>query len=117
MKPETCSIYFNPRCNTCRNALEILKKKKADVKIIEYLKTPPTYEQLDELLKMLKIEPEELIRRKEKIYQEKYEGKKLSRNEWIQAMVENPIFIQRPIVIKGTKAIIGRPAEKVLEIF
>lgn len=108
------SIFHNPRCGKSRNTLAIINDKKLEVEVIEYLKTPPTEAELKEVVKKLGIKPEELIRRGEAIYKESYKGKELSDADWIKAMVEHPILIERPIVIKGDKAIIGRPPENVL---
>lgn len=112
----SAELYYNPKCSTCRVALGMLEEKGTSVKIREYLNEPPTHEELKALLAKLKINPHDLIRTKEKIYQEKYAGKKLTDEEWIDVMVQHPILIQRPILIQGDKAIIGRPAEKVLEL-
>jgi len=109
-------IFHNPRCAKSRETLELLNQQCEHVTIREYLKEPPTQKDLTEILKKLSIKPEELIRKKEPLYQEKYKNKKLSGKEWIKVMSENPILIERPIVISGNKAVIGRPPEKVLDI-
>lgn len=105
------SIYHNPRCGKSRQALAILNDKGVDVDVIEYLKTPPTAEELKVVLKKLDIKPLELIRKGEAIYKEQYKGKELTDDEWIAAMVADPILIERPIVIKGDKALVARPPE------
>ncbi|HEY8402099.1 MAG TPA: arsenate reductase (glutaredoxin) [Cytophagaceae bacterium] len=109
-------IFHNPRCTKSRQALELLKSKGKSPEVIEYLKTPPTVNELKDILKLLKVSPEELIRKGEALYKENYKGKSFSEDEWIKIMVENPILIERPVVIAGKKAVIGRPPEKVLEI-
>lgn len=109
-------IYHNPRCSKSRETLKLIEEKGIQPEIIQYLKTPPTAEELREILDKLKISAEDLLRKKEAIFKEKYKEKTLSEEEWIQAMVENPKLIERPIVITENKAIIGRPPEKVLEI-
>jgi arsenate reductase len=86
------------------------------VEVVEYLKTPPTAAELKAILQKLNMKPEELLRKVEKLYKESYVGKQLSDEEWIQVMVENPILIERPIVVKGNKAVVGRPTEKVMEL-
>ncbi|HEU4718151.1 MAG TPA: arsenate reductase (glutaredoxin) [Bacteroidia bacterium] len=103
--------------NTCAKSCEVMKVLKDEgVKpsVFEYLVTPPTEEQLRDILKKLGIPAEELIRKKEPIYKEKFAGKKMTEEKWIKAMVKYPILIERPIIIKGNKAIIGRPTEKVI---
>ncbi|ELR68240.1 Arsenate reductase [Fulvivirga imtechensis AK7] len=86
------------------------------VEVVEYLKTPPSNESLRKVIGQLGIKPEELVRKGEAIYKERYKGKKLSDDEWIEAMVENPVLIERPIVIKEGKAVLGRPPENVKEL-
>lgn len=83
---------------------------------MEYLKTPPTASELRDILQKLNMKPEQLLRKGETLYKEKYKGKELSDEEWIQAMVENPVLIERPIVVKDNKAVLGRPPEKVQEL-
>ncbi len=96
--------------------MSLLKEHKVKPEIFLYAETPPTEEAIKEVLKKLGIKAEELIRKKEKIYKEKFAGKKMSEEKWIKAMVKFPILIERPIVIKGNKAVIGRPTERILEI-
>jgi arsenate reductase len=110
-------IYHNPRCSKSRQALQLLRDRGVEPEIVQYLKTPPAAEELEKTLELLGREPRELMRTKEKEYQElglADEG--LSRGELIAAMVEHPRLIERPIVFKGEKAVVGRPTEKVLEI-
>lgn len=101
-------IYHNPRCGKSRNCLAFIEQSNQDFEIIPYLTETPTFEQLKTLLNQLNLEPIQLIRTKEKIWIENYKGKTLSNDEIINAMVENPILIERPIVVKDGKAIIGR---------
>ena len=111
-------IYHNPRCSKSRQTLELLQKNTNEkIEIVEYLNNIPTEKELTEIIKLLKIKPEELIRKGEDVYKEKFKGKTLKDSEWIKAMVENPKLIERPIVISEKKAIIGRPPEKVLDLF
>lgn len=107
-------IYHNQRCGKSRNCLLVLEESNREFEIINYLNTPPTATELVTLLKKLNFSPIELVRQKEKIWIENYKGKKLTDEEIIQAMVENPILIERPIVVKDDQAIIGRDLEKVL---
>lgn len=102
-------IYHNNKCSKSREGLCILEELGADIEIRNYLLVPPLYEELDELLKLLKAKPLEIIRKKEPIFLEKYEGKTRTRKQWIQAMMKYPILIERPIVVRGDRAIVGRP--------
>ena len=106
-------IYHNPRCSKSRQTLNIIKESGQDVDIVEYLKTPPTVEELEEVLQKLNLPVEYLIRTGEEIYKTEYKGKDLSDEEWIKALVEHPKMLERPIVIKDDKAILGRPPENV----
>ena len=110
-------IYHNPRCTKSRQALSILEKKEKDIQIVEYLKTPPSASELKKVLKMLGMKAEEIIRKGESIYKGKFKGKKLDDQQWIAAMVKNPILIERPIIIKGKKAVLGRPPENVSKLY
>ena len=110
-------IYHNPRCSKSRQALELLQEKGLKPQVIEYLKTPPSARELEAILTSLRLEPQEITRTKEETYQQLGLSKKsLSRKEWIEVLVKNPILIERPIVVNGNKAALGRPPEKVLEI-
>lgn len=109
-------IYHNNRCSKSRQTLELLQSHNQEVEVVEYLKQTPTADELREVLKKLGMKPEQLLRKGEDIFKEQYAGKNLSDDEWIQAMVENPVLIERPIVVKGDKAVIGRPPENVLEL-
>jgi arsenate reductase len=109
------TIYHNARCSKSRDVCTILEKKKVKVKTVEYMHTPPTEEELKELLKMLGMKASELVRTKEPLYEEKYKDKKITQARWLKILVKNPILIERPIIVKGKKAIIGRPPERVLE--
>jgi len=109
-------IYHNPRCRKSRETLALIEEKGVEPEIVFYLENPPSQKELKSLLGLLNMRPIELLRKGEKIYKEKYRGKELSDTQWIKAMVENPKLIERPIVVKGKKAILGRPPENVLEL-
>lgn len=110
-------IFFNPKCSKCRLTMDILNDKGLDTTVVEYLKSPPSAAELTEVLNLLGIEPRDLMRKHEAPYKENnLDNTDLSREQLIQAMVEHPILIERPIVINGKKAVIGRPPEKVLDI-
>jgi len=106
-------IYHNPRCRKSRETLAIINEKGKDVEIVEYLKDTPSANDLSVILSKLDMKPEQVLRKGEKLFKEEYKGKKLSDQQWIRAMVENPVLIERPIVVKGNKAVIGRPPENV----
>jgi len=110
-------IYHNPRCSKSRQTLQLLKDRGIEPKIIEYLKTPPDRAELLHLLKLLHLKPRELMRRKEPLYKEQgLDHDSISDGQLVAAMAENPVLIERPIVLANGKAVLGRPPEKVLEI-
>lgn len=111
-------FYHNPRCTTSRKALKMLRDKGIEPNIIEYLKTPPDKARLRELLDMMGMSPRELIRRREKdaIKAAGVDDPEMDDRAVIEAMVAHPILIERPIIVNGGKARLGRPAERVLEI-
>ncbi|WP_029272911.1 arsenate reductase family protein [Flavobacterium sp. KJJ] len=106
-------IYHNPRCGKSRNCLAFIDQTKQEYEIIPYLTETPTFEELKTVLGKLNLEPIQLVRTKEKIWIEKYKGKTLTNEQIIKAMIDNPILIERPIVIKDGKAIIGRDLDLV----
>ena len=111
------AIYHNPRCSKSRQAVELLRERGVEPEIVEYLKTPPTKVELKRILKQLGIEPRALMRKGEAVYKEKrLDDPGLTDDQLIDAMVADPILIERPIVLAGGKAALGRPPEKVLEI-
>jgi arsenate reductase (glutaredoxin) len=111
------TIYHNSRCSTSRRTLQLLRDKGVEPEIVEYLKQPPDAALLKKLLKMLGLSPRDLLRRREAPYKDlglADPGK--SDEELISAIVENPILLERPIVVKGDKAALGRPPETVLKL-
>jgi len=111
------TIYHNPRCGKSRQTLQLLKDQGIEPVIIEYLKTPPTAKELDGILQKLGMEPRDLMRKSEAEYKNLTLGDaELDRQTLIQAMVEHPILIERPIVLANCKAAVGRPPENVLAI-
>ena len=111
------TIYHNPRCSTSRTALKLLRDRNIEPEIIEYLKEPPDAATLDGFLGKLGMEPRDLMRRKEAPYKALgLDDPGKTRRELIEAMVENPILIERPIVVNDGKVALGRPAERVLEV-
>ena len=108
-------MYHNPRCNTSRRTLALLREKGVDPEIVEYLKTPYTAAQLKRLLNQLKMPASALVRKKEAAVAG-LDTKNLSEAALIEAMVKNPIIVERPIVVSGGKAAVGRPPESVLAV-
>lgn len=110
-------IYHNPRCSKSRQSLQLLYDNGVEANVVEYLKQPPDAATLEHILNLLGLEPRELMRRHESIYKElDLDNEAHSRASLIQAMVEHPALIERPIVISQGKAVIGRPPERILEI-
>lgn len=110
------TIYHNPRCGKSRDCLAFLETSDKKFEIIKYLETPLTFSELKEIIRKLNINPIELIRKNETIWKENFKGKELTDSEIIQAMVDYPILMERPIVVYKDKAIIARPLEKIKEI-
>ncbi len=111
------TIYHNPRCSKSRQALQLLRDRGVEPVIIEYLKTPPDKNTLKALLKMLAMEPRELMRKKEKEYKELGLADPGIRDEaLLEAMAEHPKLIERPVVVSGDKAALGRPPHKILDV-
>ena len=109
-------IYHNARCSKSRSACALISERKIEAKIVEYLETPPNKAELRALLHKLGMKPGELVRRGERIYQETYANREMSDEQWLDALVAHPILIERPIVVCGERAVIGRPPEKVLTL-
>lgn len=111
-------IYHNPRCSKSRATLDLLKARGIEPRVVEYLKQPPTQDELTHILELLDLEPRELMRRQETEYTEaNLDDPGLTRETLILAMVQRPRLIERPIVVANGRAAIGRPPERVLEIF
>lgn len=107
------TILHNPRCGKSRQTLKLLHDRGENVQIVEYLKICPDTKQLGEIIEKTGLKPFDVVRKGEKIYKEQFKGKELTDEQWLEAMVEYPILIERPIVVKGEKAAIGRPPEQV----
>ena len=108
-------IYHNPRCNTSRKTLALLREKGVEPEIVEYLKNPYTEAQLKTLLAQLKMPAKALLRKKEAA-EAGIDPAKMSEEALIAAMARHPIVVERPIVVSGSKAALGRPPEKVLDV-
>lgn len=113
----TVTIYHNPRCSKSRETLQLLKDRGIEPEIVEYLKTPPSAQELEDILQKLGMEPRDLMRKKEAVYEESgLDNPSLDRKSLIDGMIKHPILIERPIVLANGKAAIGRPPEAVLPI-
>jgi len=109
-------IYHNPRCSKSRQGLEIVENSAKEFEVVKYLDNIPSEGELKDIINLLGISPIQLVRKNEQIWKDNFKGKELSDAEIIKAMVENPKLIERPIVINGNKAVIGRPPETIKEI-
>ena len=110
------TLYHNPRCSKSREALNLLEENGETIEVINYLETPPSREELAQLIALLKIKPIELVRTQENDWKAHFKGKNISDSDIIDAMVQFPKLIERPIAIKGSRAVIGRPPSLVLGI-
>lgn len=109
-------IFHNPRCGKSREGLQLLENSGKDFEVVNYLKDVPSEEELKSIINKLKIKPIDLVRQKEKIWIDNFKNKVLSDDEIVRAMIQNPILIERPIVINGDKATLGRPPENIKKI-
>ena len=109
-------IYHNPRCTKSRQGLEALEKSGEQFEIVKYLENLPSKDELRKVLGYLNLPAENLVRKNEAIWKENFRGKKLSEEEILDAMIQYPKLIERPIVIKNNKAVIGRPTEKIYDL-
>ena len=110
------TIYHNSRCRKSRAGLVYLESKGQEFKVVEYLKNPLTADELKEILKKMNKGAQDILRTQEDIYKSEYKGKSFTEDEWIKILVENPKLIQRPIVVKGHKAILAQPPENIDEL-
>ena len=112
----TIKIYHNTSCSKSCAALELLLKNGETPEVIHYLKETPDRGELSLILNLLQLRPLDLIRKKEPLFQEKFAHLTLSDEEWLDILLKHPILIERPIIIVGDKAVIGRPIERIFEI-
>ena len=112
----TITIYHNPRCSKSRAACALIAESGIEAEVIDYLTTPPSRDELRILLAKLGMRASEIVRRGEAAFSEHYAGRELSDEQWLDALIDHPILIERPIVVCGDQAVIGRPPEKVLEL-
>ncbi len=110
-------IWHNPRCSKSRGALKLLQEAGVEIEERRYLDNPPTPQELDEVLKRMELEPEQIVRTKEALYKELgLQDRQLSRTAWLELLSQHPKLIERPIVIYKGRAVLARPPEKVLEL-
>ena len=110
-------IYHNSKCSKSCAALALIQEQGVQAEVVDYLHTPLSKAELRELINLLGIKPLELIRTKEPLFQEQFAGQNLSDEEWIGVMQENPILIERPIIVSKGSALIARPVERLLKLF
>lgn len=110
------TIYHNPRCSKSREGLQILEKSNEEFEVVKYLDDPLSFQQLTEIIGKIGIQPIELVRKNEKIWKDEYKGKDLSKTQIVQAMVDNPKLIERPIVVTEHGAVIGRPSSEIQDL-
>ncbi|MEN6542514.1 arsenate reductase (glutaredoxin) [Parvibaculum sp.] len=111
-------IWHNPRCSKSRATLSLIEQHGLDPEIVEYLNTPPSAEEIRSVLQKLRMKPRDLMRKGEQVYKDLgLENENLSDDQLVAAMAENPILIERPVVIFGARAKLGRPPEDVLDLF
>ncbi|MCB1172596.1 MAG: arsenate reductase (glutaredoxin) [Leptospiraceae bacterium] len=110
-------IYHNPRCSKSRETLQLLRTLSDQIEVIEYLKEPLDQQTLQGLLGKLKLKAGDIIRQKEAVFKENYKGRPLTESECLAALVAHPVLLERPIVVRGRKAVLGRPPENVRSLF
>jgi len=110
-------IYHNPRCRKSRETLQILQEKGVEPQVVLYLENMLNEKELKAILKKLKLKASDIIRKSESIYKEEFKGKELTDDQWVKAMIKYPKLMERPIVVKGSKAVLGRPPENVEAFF
>ena len=109
-------IYHNNRCSKSRCGLDIIEKSGKPYKVIKYLEDTPSVNELKEIIDLLGINPIQLVRKNESIWKENFKHLDFTEEELIKIMAKYPQLIERPIVINGNKAVVGRPPEKILDI-
>lgn len=110
------TLYHNPRCSKSREALQLLEESGETIEVVKYLDDTPSALELKQIIELLGINPIDLVRTQEKDWKENFRDKNLTDEQLIEAMIKNPKLIERPIAIKGTKAVIGRPPKNVLSV-
>lgn len=116
MSSEETVIYHNPRCSKSRQTLELLSSRGINPRVVRYLETPPTTDEIERLIDLLGVEPHALLRPKEQAYRETGLSRQSDRQAIVAAIAQHPILIERPIVVRGNRAVFGRPPENVLDL-
>jgi len=116
MTADIVTVYHNPRCGKSRAALALLAERGIEPRVVEYLKEPLSRDELKALLAELKMPARDLVRRGEPVCKELYAGGDLDDDAWLDAMVDHPILMERPIVVRGARAVVARPTEKLLDL-
>jgi len=116
MTDESLRIYHNARCSKSRAVCALVAERGLHAELVDYLQNPPSKEELRELAAKLDMAPSELVRRGESAFKERYAGQTLSEEQWLEALAAHPILLERPILVRGAKAVIGRPPERALEL-
>lgn len=116
MTDQPLRLYHNARCSKSRSACSLLAERGVEPELADYLRTPPSKDELRDLAAKLGLAPSALVRRGEDVFKEQFAGRTLSENEWLEALAAHPILLERPILVRGDRAVIGRPPERVLEL-
>jgi arsenate reductase len=116
MNEDELVIYHNPRCGKSRAALALIVERGFVPRIVEYLNAPPSRDELARIVERLGIPAAGLVRHTEELYRTRYAGKHLTEAQWLEALAADPILIERPIVVRGSRAVVARPPERVLEL-
>lgn len=109
-------IYHNARCSKSRAACALAREQGYELEVVEYLKSPPSRSELAELVRKLGVPASSIVRKGEDIYKSDYQGRELDEDQWLDALAMHPILIERPIVVRGERAVVARPPERVLEL-
>jgi len=113
---ETLRVYHNARCSKSRATCALLEERGFALEVVEYLKTPPSRAELAGLLRKLDVPAASIVRKGEGIYKAEYQGRELNEEQWLDALAAHPILIERPIVVRGERAVVARPPEKALAL-
>ena len=116
MADSSVTIYHNPRCSKSRKTLALLQENGVEPVVVEYLKNTPDKKALKSIIQKLGVRPGQIVRKGEDTFKQRYAGQTLDDEQWLEALAKFPILIERPIVVKGDRAVLGRPPENVLDL-